>query len=372
MAKLKGFLDFFKKQAVTIIAASAAVASCLLVPPANYLNYVDTDMIAVLFGLMAVVAGFTENNVFKKLTELVVKYAGDTRKLAFALVLTVFLISMLITNDVALIAFVPFTLLLYSRIGRSPIYIIVLQTIAANMGSALTPIGNPQNLYLFSVSGMKSGEFFGITLQITAVSLVMLLIMCCFVKAEPVKAENTEPPVKITNTSYLRLYAVLFILCVLSVFNVIDTVSAFASVCLVIAIVQPVLFSKVDYGLLITFVCFFIFVGNIRNVPAVTEFMSEIIQGHEFESALAASQVISNVPAAVMLSAFTDNYKALILGTDIGGLGTLIASLASLISYKNYASAKGARTARFIGVFTVMNVAFLAVLAAYAKIVMQV
>ena len=215
---------------------------------------------------------------------------------------------------------------------------------------------------------MSSAEFFGITLPIVGLSFVMLLIMCCFVKKEDISIESDEPDVQVENIRYIQLYAILFVLAVLSVFDIIDTVSVFASVCVVIAIVQPVLFSKVDYGLLVTFVCFFIFVGNIKNIPQITEFMNSIIIGHEFESALAASQLISNVPSAVMLSAFSDNYRALVFGTNIGGLGTLIASLASLISYKHYACSEGAQTAKYVGVFTLVNLLFLGVLAAFVKL----
>lgn len=362
------FKELLKKEIVAVIAFLAAAISCLFAPIVNYVDYIDTDLIGVLFGLMAVVAGFAENNVFKKLTELILSAAGDTRRLADVLVMTVFFISMLITNDVALIAFIPFTLMLYSEIGKSPVYVIVLQTIAANLGSTLTPFGNPQNLYLFSVSKMTSAEFFSITLPVTAVSLGMLVLSLLFIKKEPISLKNDHEKVKILNPRYLNLYAVLFILCVLAVFDIVDTISVFASVCVVVAIIQPKIFSKVDYGLLVTFVCFFIFVGNIKNTPQISEFMSGMIAGHEFESALAASQIISNVPAAIMLSAFTDNWKALLLGTDIGGLGTLIASLASLITYKNYARSENADTGRFIMVFTLMNIIFLAVLYIIAKL----
>lgn len=362
------FKEFCKKEAVAIISAVAAIISCLYVPVANYVEYIDTDLIGILFGLMVVVAGFAENNVFIRLTEITVSYVHDTKKLAGILVLIVFFISMLVTNDVALIAFVPFTLGIYEKINKSPVYTIVLQTIAANMGSAFTPFGNPQNLFLFSASKMSSGEFFGITTQITVVSLILLLIAIMLIKKEEITIEN-KTATKLTYPKYLMLYGILFVLCILSVFDIVDTITVFASVCVVAAIIQPVLFNKVDYGLLITFVCFFIFVGNVKNIPEITAFMNNIISGYEFESALIASQIISNVPAAVMLSAFSDNYKALILGTDIGGLGTLIASLASLISYKHYARSEGADIKKYILMFTLMNILFLAVLYAYAKLI---
>ncbi|MGN0642755.1 MAG: SLC13 family permease [Huintestinicola sp.] len=362
--------DFLKKEAVMIIAIAAAVISCTLVPVTNYIEYIDTDMIGILFGLMAVVAGFEENNVFRRLSEIICKTVGNTRKLAFLLVFSVFLLSMLVTNDVALITFVPFTLMLYQKLDRSPVGIVVLQTIAANLGSALTPIGNPQNLYLFTQSKMSGGEFFSLTLTITGVSLILLLIAMFFIKSEPVMSEDTnDGDTQITNPRYLILYATLFLLCILAVFGVVDTIMVFASVCVVFAIVQPVIFSKVDYGLLVTFACFFIFVGNIKNVPAVHDYISQLISGREFESAVVCSQIISNVPTAVMLSAFTDNFRALILGTNVGGLGTLVASLASLISYKLYICSDNSSPKKYISFFTILNIIFLIIIFCFAKFV---
>lgn len=361
------FKQLLKKEAVAVIAFAAALISCFFVPVRNFVTYIDTDLIGVMFGFMTVVAGFSENNVFKVLSVRIAMLAKDTRRLALSLVFVVFFISMLITNDVALIAFVPFTLMLYEKIDRSPVYVIVLQTVAANLGSALTPFGNPQNLYLFSLAKMSSGEFFSITLPVAFISIFLLLIAVMFIKKEPVFTEKDDSEIHLKNTKYLILYAALFILCVLSVFGLVDTISVFASVCVVAAIIEPNIFLKVDYGLLVTFACFFIFVGNIKSIPEVTQFIGNIISGHEFESALICSQVISNVPSAVMLSAFTENYKALILGTDIGGLGTLIASLASLISYKYYSCSLNAEPKKFIGCFTVVNLIFLAVLFVFAK-----
>lgn len=341
----------------------------MFVPVTDYVEYIDANLIGILFSLMAVVAGFSENNVFKKLSVSIIRVAGDTRKLAFSLIFTVFFISMLITNDVALIAFVPFTVMLYQKIERSPIYVIVLETVAANLGGAFTPIGNPQNLLLFSVSGMKATEFFGITLPITLISMVMLIIAAMLVKKEKISIDGGDEP-ELKNPSYLALYLILFILCILYVFKVLDIIYVLSSVCLVVAIIQPKVFARVDYGLLITFACFFIFVGNLKNIPEVSKAIAAALNNHEFECSLILSQVISNVPAAVMLSGFSDNYKALILGSDIGGLGTLIASLASLISFKCFmrSESAGENKMRFIGIFTAVNVIFLAVLTAYAKL----
>lgn len=362
------FKELLKKETVAIISALAALISCLFVPVTDYVKYIDTNIIGILFCLMAVIGGLSENNVFKKLSLSVIRTAKNTRLLAFSLIFTVFFISMLITNDVALIAFVPFTIMVYQKIDRSPVYVIVLETIAANMGGAFTPFGNPQNLLLFSSSGMKASEFFSITLPITLISFVMLAIAAVFIKKEDISIISEDENVKLQHSSYITLYAILFVLCILSVFKVINIIYVLSSVCIVVAILQPSVFAKVDYGLLVTFACFFIFVGNLKNISEVSGFVMKVLYGHEYECSLALSQIISNVPAAVMLSGFTDNYKALILGTDIGSLGTLIASLASLISYKCYVSSEGAQAKKFLGTFTLINIIFLAVIGITAKL----
>lgn len=357
---------FLKKEAAAVIAVTAAVISCFLVPVTDYGEYVDTDVISLLFCLMTVVAGLKKGNVFRKITGVVTRIAGNGRRLAFLLVLSVFFVSMLVTNDVALITFVPFTLMIYRELNRSPVYTVVLQTIAANMGSAFTPFGNPQNLYLFTRSEMSPGEFFGITAKPCAISLLLLVICMLPIKPDKITEVKTHR-VSLKNPRFLILYGMLFVLCVLSVFGVVDNITLFASVCVVAAILQPSVFHDVDYGLLVTFAAFFIFVGNIKNVPQVTSFMEWVIAGRELETAVILSQFISNVPAAVMLSGFTDNTPALIIGTDIGGLGTLIASLASLISFKAYAGSKGADVKKYLGVFTGMNILFLAVLYIFCR-----
>lgn len=353
--------SIFKKEAAAVIAVTAAVISCFLVPVTSYGEYVDTGVISLLFCLMTVVAGLKRGNVFRKITGVVTRIAGNSRRLTFLLVLSVFFVSMLVTNDVALITFVPFTLMIYKELSRSPLYTVVLQTIAANTGSALMPFGNPQNLYLFTRSEMTAGEFFGITSKPCAISLLLLVICMLPIKPEKIRSVKTHS-VQLKNPRYLILYGILFVLCVLSVFGMVDNITLFASVCIVAAIMQPAVFHDVDYGLLVTFAAFFIFVGNIKNIPQVTSFMEWVIAGRELETAVILSQFISNVPAAVMLSGFTDNTRALIIGTDLGGLGTLIASLASLISFKAYAGSKGSDTKKYIGLFTLMNLAFLAVL----------
>ncbi|MBQ3918870.1 MAG: citrate transporter [Oscillospiraceae bacterium] len=353
--------QIIKKNVMVIIAGFCALVSMLFAPSADYVSYIDSDLLAVMFGFMAVIAGFTENNVFKRLTEYLTRLAKNMRRLTLILIVSVFFLAMFVTNDVALITFVPFTIAVYNQIGKDPILIVSLETIAANMGSAFTPFGNPQNLYVFSHSGMTLTEFFAITAPVCGLSLVMLMVASLAVKREAIQVETTEKTA-ITNTPYLLLYGVLFIMCILSVMGLCSRMTAFASVIAVIAICQPELFAEIDYGLLMTFVFIFIFIGNIKNNAALSSYISSAILGHELVASLLTSQVISNMPAAVMISGFSDKYAAIILGCDVGSLGTIISSLASLISLKIYSSSENSSTGRYILVFTLLNLIFLAVL----------
>ena len=361
--------EWFKNEAVLIISAVAAGISCMFVPVTDYIKYIDTDTIGMLFSLMAIVAGFKENGVLDKMSGALMKKAGSARIMVLVLILITFFSSMLITNDVALITFVPLTIMVFGKMPSQLIYVTVLQTAAANMGSMLTPVGNPQNLYLYNAYNMETAAFFKDTVPVCAVSLILILIMTAFVKND--KLENTpEKTAEIEAPSYVVVYAMLFVLALLSVFGFVDTLAVFASVCVVVVIMEPKIFSKVDYSLLLTFVFFFIFVGNVKNITEIQKLMNELVSGHEFEVSLVLSQVISNVPAAVMMSAFTENGREVLLGTDIGGLGTIIASLASLISFRIYNSSENNQKGRFMAVFTAVNVIMLVVVGAFAKIVL--
>ncbi len=361
--------SYIKKNAVVLISFAAAAVSMLFVPVTDYLKYIDTDMLSVLFGLMAVVAGFTHNKVFDRLAEMLIRFSGNMRRLTFCLVLTVFFLSMLVTNDVALITFVPFTVMVYRQTKHSPIFVIALETVAANMGGAFTPVGNPNNLYIFTKSSMDIIRFLSLTGPVVGISLVMLLICCIFVKPDKISI-SMEKKTIIENKRFLVLYAILFVLCLLAVFDLLDSITAFASVCVVIAITEPYLYKKIDYGLLLTFAFIFIFTGNIRNIPEISQAIRQLITGHELAATVILSQVITNVPATVMLSEFSDNYRAILIGTNIASLGTLISSLASLISLKIYAASENADTKKYILCFTGINLIFLAVLYPFAHFVL--
>lgn len=359
---MKGIVEFCKKEFLVIIATLAALISCFFVPITHFVKYINTDTIGLLFCLMIAVAGFRECRL---LSVISIKLLGGgtpmARRTGTILVFITFFASMLFTNDVALIAFVPLTAALFSKLPSAMIYVITVQTAAANLGSMLTPFGNPQNLYLYDFYSYTPADFFGTTLPVFAVSAALILILCLLIKNVPLGTENTEQ-VALENKRFLAFYVILFILCLLAVFGFLDVIVVFASVCVVAIILDMRLFTAVDYSLLLTFASFFVFVGNLQNMPAVNEFVTKLVEGQEFLASTLVSQVISNVPAAFMLSGFTDNGRALVLGTNVGGLGTLVASLASLISFRIYMETDETKPVKYLGVFTLVNVILLAII----------
>lgn len=364
---MKAFAEFLKREFLLVIAGLAALVSCMLVPVTNYINYIDTDTIGLLFCLMIAVAGFRESGVLAALSgKLLGRGKGKTRTTGTILVFISFFSALFFTNDVALIAFVPITAALFANHKRSMTYVIILQTAAANLGSMLTPFGNPQNLYLYGHYEMSPKEFFGTTVPVFAFGGLLILLLCLFIKNEPMEARSRSN-VKLGKKSYILMYVILFILCLLAVFGVLDVIVVFASVCVVALIIDPNLFVGVDYGLLLTFGFFFIFVGNIGSIPAVQGFTAHLVNGREMSAAVIVSQFISNVPAAVMLSGFTENAEALVLGTNIGGLGTIIASLASIISFRVYMETDNAKPLQYLGAFSLINFGLLAIIYAFAE-----
>ncbi len=360
---MKRVLSFIQNEIALVLAALAAVCSMPFVPPdAEYIGYIDFNVLALLFSLMIVIAGITKLGVFEVLSQRLISKAGSLKRLALILVLLCFFFSMLITNDVALLTFIPFTVMVLRFAGEERlVYVITLQTVAANLGSMLTPMGNPQNLYLYSYFGLDATEFFKITLPIVGVSALMIVACTLLIKNRQMEVCFAEKAA-VRDKKRLALYLALFAVCLLAVLKIIHYGAAFIVVLAAVLLADRSLLRRVDYALLLTFVCFFIFVGNLGRIEAVRALVSSLIAGKELLFSAGLSQIISNVPAAVMLSGFTQNYKALIAGTNIGGLGTLIASLASLISFKLYTKNSGARPALYMGVFTGINALFLAVL----------
>ena len=378
--------ELFQKETVCCIAFLLAVISmCFVVPSKNYISYIDFRVLALLFCLMAVVRGFSSIGVFTRLGTMLLTHVHSLRMLSALFIFLCFFFSMLITNDVALITFVPFTILVLSMAEQKKflIPVIVLETIAANLGSMLTPLGNPQNLYLYTISGLSIGAFVRIILPYSFVSAILLLIFILFLPKDTVSTAtaantaNSTNTVTASNTSNViceavktrknsrilfAFYLILFLLCLLTVLHILPYQILFFLVLTGFLLLDYRVLKDVDYFLLLTFLCFFIFIGNMKQISLVHELISKLLVHHEVLMGIGASQIISNVPAAILLSGFTDDYSALLIGVNLGGLGTLIASLASLISFKFYTNSNGNDTRRFLGIFTLYNVIFLGVL----------
>ena len=367
MRKIK---EFLKKETVLCIAALCAAAPMLLLPPdREYLHYIDWRVLCLLLCLMAVVAGFKSLGAFDWLTYQLLRRIKSGRVLGVTLVLLPFFCSMLVTNDVALIVFVPFTLALLESLGcaGSMIPVIVLQTVAANLGSMATPVGNPQNLYLYAAYSLEAGEFFSVVLPLTLVSLITLTIASLPVLPRALPEQKLEEA-RIRSARRMGIYAGLFVLCLLTVFRIVPYPVTTAVVVAALFLADKKLLKEIDFMLLLTFVCFFVVSENLGRVEAVREFLQSLLAKSTLLTAVGASQVISNVPAAVLLSAFTEQWRELLAGVNIGGLGTPIASLASLITMKLYLRWPGARVGRFLLVFTAANVAGLVILLLFSML----
>lgn len=357
-------LGCLKKEPVLCVSALLAVGSMFLVPPsAAYLSYIDVRVLCLLFCLMAVVAGVQECGMFAVLAQTLLSGRKPFRIISVLLVMLPFFSSMLVTNDVALITFVPFAILVLELAGRrdAMIRVIVLQTVAANLGSMATPVGNPQNLFLYAHYQLTAGDFFGLLLPLTGFSFMLLLIAAAWGGGTPIQIAFPEKA-KMHETKKLAVYVVLFVLCLLSVFRVLHYGVLTVIVAAALAVLSPKLLKQVDYGLLLTFVFFFVFSGNLGQIPAIYDVLVALLEKNTLLCSAAVSQVISNVPAAVLLSGLTQDWQGLLAGVDVGGLGTPVASLASLISLKFYLRTEGRRTGTYMLWFTVVNVMGLIVL----------
>ncbi|MBQ7838959.1 MAG: anion permease [Lachnospiraceae bacterium] len=367
---LTGFLQFLKKEPVLTVSAICALVSAFFVLPSPaYVDYIDFRTLALLFCLMSVVAGLQRNGLFSWLAQKMLSGKKQRRTLFLLLILLPFFSSMLVTNDVALITFVPFAVLILTLTGQQNymIFVIVMQTVAANLGSMATPVGNPQNLYLYSRYGLSAGGFFAAVLPYALLALPLLIVSVFFCPKEEISVSLPEEKEDIKKDRVV-LYLILFVLCLLSVFHVLHYGILLAIVCIALFAADRSLYRTMDYGLLLTFVCFFIFSGNLGAIDSIKTFLQNLLEKQPLLTSALASQVISNVPAAVLLSAFTADWKAMLLGTDLGGLGTPIASLASLISLRLYMKSEGASVGKFLGFFSVVNFAGLVLFLAIAMI----
>lgn len=357
--------SFIRREPVLIISALAAALSCILVPPDGaYPGYLDFRTLALLYALMTVVAGLRGAGVFSRLAHGLCARAKDIRSIGAVLVCLCFFSSMLITNDVALLTFVPFAVVVLGMADRRDalIRIVVLQTVAANLGSMLTPVGNPQNLYLYSYYDMSLRDFLGATLPLWLAALALVLAGCLTLPRTGFQAFLGEKPE--ISRRLLGIYLALFAVCLLTVIRVLPWPAMLLIVIGVLLLADRRVLGKADFMLLLTFVAFFIFAGNLARIEAVNRLLKALLEGREYLVSLAASQVISNVPAALLLSGFTGEARALLQGVNVGGLGTPIASLASLISLKLYSHSEDARTGRFLLEFTAVNLLLLLALSA--------
>ena len=357
------FVEFIKRETVFVISAIVAVITSFVVPvDAEYLDYIDYAVLIILFCLMASVAGFKKYGGFDIFSARLLINEKRKKHIPAIMVLMCFFFSMVVTNDVALITFVPLTIyMIKDTSSLTLIYVVIMETLAANLGSLITPIGNPQNLFLYHYYHLAIGEFMSTTLPLGAACLVIVVLLLFFVPSAEWEVPK-DISVKRIDRRKLVFFCVLFFVCILAVLKIIGYEWCLIIVAGCLIVWDRGIFAMVDYSLLFTFVNFFVIVGNLTRIESIEVLISNFILGHELLSGVLVSQCISNVPAAIMLAPFTDNFKDLILGVNIGGLGTLIASLASVISFKYYSIARGAKKRKYIAVFTVMNVGVMLVL----------
>lgn len=356
---------------VLCIAWILAIISAFFIrPDRTYISYIDFRSLGILWGLMVIIQGLKENSVFERIAIALLSKVKNGFELAVVLVFMCFIGSMLITNDVALITFVPLAIMILSSCKRENLMIpvVVLQTIAANLGSMLTPIGNPQNLYLYGLTGMKLSSFILTMLPYSLISAVLLFACLFTLPGRKEKLSNTKENSIISRFGskiQIIIYAVLFAVALLTVVRVIPWYVFAIIVLVIVGGMDFKILLRADYILLLTFIGFFIFTGNMGRIDYISDFLGTVLTNREFAIGVILSQFISNVPATLMLSGFTTNYTALLVGVNVGGLGTLIASMASLISFKAYTKEFPDNTGKYFGMFTLANILFLIVLVGF-------
>ena len=361
-----GIAGFIKKNVVMLVAMVAAAITCFIVPPDEaYWGYFDVKTLTCLFCVLAVVCALKNINFFYMLAKQLVRLCRNARMSILALVYITFIGSMLIANDMALLTFLPLGLFVLTSTGKGKYmaFTLIMQNIAANLGGMLTPFGNPQNLYLYTKFEIPNLEF----VQIMAppfVLAVALITLCCiiFVKPEPLemKSEKLQLPV-----GRAVIYLLLFALSIAIVFRGIPYGIGLAVIPVALLFLDRKALKMVDYPLLLTFVFFFIFSGNMARIDIVRDLFSFLLGKSTLLFSVASCQVISNVPSAILLSQFTNNYRDLLLGVNIGGVGTLIASLASLITFREYTNQNKGKTRYYVALFSVFNFAFLIILSLF-------
>lgn len=364
---------FIKKNIVFLIALTAAIVTMFIVPPdGEYIGYFDFKTLACLFSVLAVVCGLKNINFFYILACTVVKKFGNLRRCVIAVVYITFIGSMLIANDMALLTFLPlgYFILNVTDNRKYTAFTFIMQNIAANLGGMLTPFGNPQNLYLYSKFSIPTLEFMGIMLLPFIISIAIITFCCFYIKPIPV----TIPDSSGTRLPKRRavILSVLFALAIAIVFRGIPYIVGLAVILVTMIVLDRKALRAVDYPLLGTFAAFFVFSGNMARIGVIRDFLSSLLEKSTLLTSILSCQFISNVPSAILLSQFTENYKELLIGVNIGGIGTLIASLASLITFREFAKNYPSRTKAYILLFLVINFAFLLTLTVIMWFVLRI
>ncbi|MBE7071317.1 MAG: citrate transporter [Ruminococcaceae bacterium] len=370
---MRKIISTIRNNPILCISGLLALISCFFVlPDLQYLSYINVRVLAILFGLMLIVAALGHIGTFDVLTNKLLSNVKTYRGISLLMSLLSFFLSMFLTNDVSLVTLVPFAIMVLAPFGenRRLMFTLIIMTVAANLGSMLTPIGNPQNLYLYDNYKIALPEFLLLMIPYSALSLAMIVALTFIL----VKGSDKLPPLKNTEVkklSFVKLliYFALFVLNILTVVGYVHFLISLGVTVAAMLIMDRNSFKKADYNLLATFVFFFILIGNIGRIDAITGALSGLVSSYPVPAAILSSQIISNVPAAMLLSAFTDDGKSLIIGTNLGGLGTLIASMASLITYRFHAKFSkelkektGGKQDNYILNFTIINIVMLVIL----------
>ncbi len=358
----------FKNDTILFLSGIFAFISCFFVhPDFQYIKYINYPVLAILFSLMLIVSAMMRIGTFDFLTNKILEKIHSERYIAILFVLLSFFMSMFLTNDVTLVTLIPFAIMVLNKISDNHELMItlIIMTVASNLGSMFTPIGNPQNLYLYSTYNMNMIDFLNLMLPYSIISLVLSILFVFWEnKNKKTKDDIIKKDVLKPNIYKLSIYILLFILCIFTVSGQVNFLIMLFVVSFVILCMDYKAFKNADYSLLLTFVFFFVLIGNIGRIDFIHSMISELIQKNVVLTAIFSSQIISNVPTAILLSAFTENGKALIVGTNLGGLGTIIASMASLITYKFYIKLDENRKKgeNYILSFSIVNIIFLVVL----------
>ena len=370
---MRKIISTIRNNPILCISGLLALISCFFVlPDLQYFSYINVRVLAILFGLMLIVAALGHIGTFDVLTNKLLSKVKTYRGISLLMSLLSFFLSMFLTNDVSLVTLVPFAIMVLAPFGenRKLMFTLIIMTVAANLGSMLTPIGNPQNLYLYDNYKIALPEFLLLMIPYSALSLAMIVALTFIL----VKGSDKLPPLKNTEVkklSFVKLliYFALFVLNILTVVGYVHFLISLGVTVAAMLIMDRNSFKKADYNLLATFVFFFILIGNIGRIDAITGALSGLVSSYPVPAAILSSQIISNVPAAMLLSAFTDDGKSLIIGTNLGGLGTLIASMASIITYRFHAKFSkeqkektGGKQDNYILNFTIINVVMLVIL----------